>query len=148
MEGTSVFLSLLRYQKNAMNRGWNFSLMILSVLIFETSCIRYGDWDDNIKLSVRSVGFDARGDSVVITTKGSWWWITDVSVDNNCFYEFTGVDQQSDSYVIKQDCFLLERRDKHTLFIRVEANPLNVQRIITIGFEAGDYFDRVTITQK
>jgi len=132
-----------------MKRGLFSGLFILSVLFHLTSCIRYdGHWDDNIKLSVRSAEFDARGDSVVITTKGSWWWISDVSVDNNNFYGFRGVNQQSDSYTIKQDCFVLERRDKNTLFITVEANPLNVQRIITVGFQAGDYFDRVTITQK
>ena len=33
-------------------------------------------------------------------------------------------------------------------FIKVEANPNNVKRIITVGLEAGDYFDRVTVTQK
>ena len=54
----------------------------------------------------------------------------------------------ADKYSIKKDCFLVERRDKNTLFVRVDANPLNVIRTITIGFEAGDYFDRVTITQK
>ncbi len=43
---------------------------------------------------------------------------------------------------------IFERRDKHTLFIKVEENPLNAKRIITVGLEAGDYPDMVTITQK
>jgi len=29
-----------------------------------------------------------------------------------------------------------------------EENPLPIQRVIVVEFEAGDYFDRVTITQK
>ena len=59
-----------------------------------------------------------------------------------------GVDLQADNYIIKQDCFVVERRDKNTLFIKAEANPNNVKRIISVGLEAGDYFDRVTVTQK
>ena len=35
-----------------------------------------------------------------------------------------------------------------SIFFMAEANPLNVKRLITIGFEAGDYFDRVTISQQ
>ena len=42
----------------------------------------------------------------------------------------------------------MERPDIHTLFVKVEANPLNVQRIISVGLGNGDYFDRMTITQK
>jgi hypothetical protein len=107
-----------------------------------------GDWDDNIKLSTRTVDFNASGDSVTIKTGGSWWWITDISVDTIYYYGFTGVDLQSDNYMIKQNCFNVERRGKNTLFIKVDANTLNVSRIITVGLEAGDYFDRVKITQE
>jgi hypothetical protein len=107
-----------------------------------------GDWDDCIKLSVKTVEFSPLADSVTVTTGGSWWWITDVAVNGNDFYGFTDVDLTADSYVIKQDCFIVERRDKNTLVIKVEANPLNEQRVISVGLEAGDYFDRVIITQR
>jgi len=107
-----------------------------------------GIWDDIIHLSIKRVEFSAFGDSVTIKTGGDWWWISDVSVDSTWYYGFTDVDMQSDSYTIKQDCFTIEHRDKNTLFIKVAANPNNVERIITVGLEAGDYFDRVKITQK
>ena len=107
-----------------------------------------GDWDDNIKLSTRTVDFNASSDSVTIKTGGNWWWITDISVDTTYYYGFTGVDLQSDNYTIKQNCFVVERRGKNTLFIKVDANTLNVSRSITVGLEAGDYFDRVKIAQK
>lgn len=127
-------------------------LLIIFVNIF-SSCSKdnnkkKGNWDDNIKLSTKAVEFSALSDSVVIKTGGSWWWITDVAVDSNYFYGFTDVDLTADSYSIKQDCFIVERRDKNTLFIKVEANPLEVKRMITVGLQAGDYFDRVSITQK
>lgn len=41
----------------------------------------------------------------------------------------------------------MERRDKNTLFVKVNENPLQVQRVIIVELEAGDYFDSVTITQ-
>ena len=120
--------------------------------IMLTSCfdkvIPLGQWDDNIKLSTKSVNFSAATDSVTIKTKGSWWWISDIAVDTQHYYGFAGVDVQAESYSIKRDCFVVERRDKNTLFIRVDANPLNVKRIIRVELEAGDYFDGVTITQK
>jgi len=134
-----------------MKRFLTFSLLV-AFMITLLSCSelrKEGDWDDNIKLSTKAVVFSALSDSVKITTVGSWWWISDVSVNSDWFYGFNSdVNLEADSYIIKKDCFVVERRDKHTLFIKVEENPLNIQRIITVGLEAGDYFDRVTITQK
>jgi hypothetical protein len=125
-------------------------LLVSNIIFIISSCThnrKDGDWDDNIKLSVRTDEFTATPDSIIITTKGSWWWISDITVNDNHFYGF-GINPDSESYIIKKDCFLVERRDEHTLFIRLDENPLNVRRIVTIGLEAGDYFDRVTITQK
>ena len=107
-----------------------------------------GIWEDNIKLSTKSAEFSALGDSITIKTGGDWWWISDISVDNKWYYDFQLINIESNSYSIKLDCLVIERRDKNTLFIKVDSNPLNAKRIITVGLEAGDYFDRVTITQK
>lgn len=126
------------------------SLFIISVVIIY-SCINMkgiGKWDDNIHLSAKEFTFSASGDSAIIKTEGTFWWISDISVDTTYYYGFTDVNMMTDKYSIKKDCFLVERRDKNTLFVRVDSNPLNVKRIITVGFEAGDYFDRVTVTQK
>ena len=128
-------------------------ILVIIFAIALSSCTKIverklGDWDDNIHLSTKTVELSSSRDSVTIKTGGSWWWITDVSVDNTWYYGFTGVDMQADSYSIKKDCFVVERRDKNTLFVKVEANPNSIKRVITVGLEAGDYFDRVTITQK
>ena len=133
-----------------MKRVLIFILLVLNIIIITSSCTRIrkdGDWDDNIKLSIKADEFTADGDSVIITTKGGWWWISDIIVNDNYFYGF-GINPDSDNYRIKQDCFIVERRDIHTLFIRLDENPLNISRIVIVGLEAGDYFDRVTITQK
>ena len=131
-----------------MKRILLLNLFIILAITFY-SCSDYkGKWDDNIHLSVKAVEFNAFGDSAIIKTEGISWWISDVSVDTAYYYGFSGIDLLADNYLIKKDCFVIERQDKNTLFVKVEANPNNVKRIITVGFEAGDYFDRVTITQK
>jgi len=107
-----------------------------------------GDWDDNIHLSTRTAEFSASGDSVTIKTEGSWWWIDDISIDGNYYHDFRNINQQADSYSMKQDCIDVRRLDRNTLFVKVDANTLTSKRIISVGLEAGDYFDRVTITQK
>ncbi len=137
------------FNTKTMKRILSFILLIFIVLTIN-SCLhkKIGEWDDNIKLSTKAVEFDALSDSVTVKTGGSAWRISDVSVNSVYFYDFKSINFESDSYIIKQDCFVVERRDKNTLFIKVAENPLNVQRIITVGLEAGDYFDRVTITQK
>jgi hypothetical protein len=128
------------------------SLALSLLIIFSStliSCIsEIGKWDDNIKLSVREAEFNATGDSIVITTKGSWWWITDISIDSVNYYGFTGDNPDAESYSIIQDNLTVERRNTTTLFIKSGENPLNKKRILTVGLEAGDYFDRVIITQK
>lgn len=93
-----------------------------------------GDWDDNIKLSTKAVEFSALSDSVKITTGGSRWRVSDISVNSAWFYGFKNVNLEADSYIIQQDCSVIERRrDVNTLYIKVDANPLSVQRIITVG---------------
>jgi hypothetical protein len=125
-------------------------LIIIALTLYTCSKINHrkdGDWDDNIHLSDKTVVFKATSDSVIIKTEGSWWWVCNISVDNKYYYGFEGIDLQADNYIIKQDCFVVERRDKNTLFIKAEANPNNAKRVIIVGLEAGDYFDRVTVTQ-
>ena len=127
----------------------SITLMIVSfITIYSCSEKELGDWDDNIKLSTKAVEFSSLSDSVTIKTGGSGWWVSDVSVNSDWFYGFKDINLEADSYTIQQDCFVVERRDKNTLFIKVDENPLKIQRIITVGLQAGDYFDRVTITQK
>ena len=129
-----------------------FSFLIIGLVLMSYSCsnkqFNDGEWDDCIKLSAKNVEFASSEDSVIIKTGGTGWWITHVSVNDDRFYSFENVNPRADKFLIELDCFVIERRDKHTLFIKLEKNPLEVERIITIGLEAGDYFDGIKITQK
>jgi hypothetical protein len=126
----------------------NLSIISAVTLYSCHKIIDTGKWDDNIHLSAREFTFNGSGDSAIISTEGTSWWISDIAVDTTYYYAFTDINMLADKYSIKKYCFFVEHRDKKTLFVKVNANPLNVKRIITIGFEAGDYFDRITITQK
>jgi hypothetical protein len=127
-----------------MKKASIFILFFLSITLILPSC---GGWRDNIKLSTKTAQFSANGDSILITTKGDSWWLTGITVDNNRFDNFDGINVHADSYVVKQDCFIFQRRNANTLFIKLEPNPLSLKRTVIFELEAGDYFDRVTITQ-
>jgi hypothetical protein len=108
-----------------------------------------GKWDDNIKLSVKNVEFAAKGDSVTIKTEGDWWWINGISINgiSSVYYNRESIDLESDSYIIEGDCYTVERRDKNTLFVRMNENLTGKERKMIIDLEAGDYFDSVGIKQ-
>ena len=127
-------------------------VLFLSIALF-SSCDKTrldGDWDDIIKLSTNKVEFGAKADSVIIKTEGDGWWIEHIRL-NDSFYSYYGsdsIDLESDHYKIVEDDFVVERRDKNTLFVKLTDNLTGEERKMVISLEAGDYFDGVVITQK
>ncbi|MDP4240687.1 MAG: hypothetical protein Q8904_14585 [Bacteroidota bacterium] len=126
----------------------NLSLSIIFSIIFFSCSQQDGGWDDNIKLSRKTVEFSAAADSVLVTTGGISWWVNNVSVDSNGCKYYPGVTAEVDTFTIQHDCFIVKRRNKNTLFIKVDKNTQSINRTITVCLEAGDYFDYVTVTQK
>lgn len=108
-----------------------------------------GQWEDNIHLSTNSVEFSSKTDSVTITTQGDWWWVNGITFDDSIYnyYSQEGIDLESDNYLIEAEDFIVEKRDKNTLFVKISENTSSSPRIMSITLEAGDYFDYVTITQ-
>jgi hypothetical protein len=108
-----------------------------------------GDWDDNIKLSTKHVDFKFETDSILIATEGACWWVEGISFEDSVFqyYNREDIDLESDSYIISEEDFLVERRNKNTLFIKLEENDTRKIRVIKITLQAGNYFDVVTIKQ-
>lgn len=108
-----------------------------------------GKWDDNIKLSTKNVELTSKTDSVTITTEGDWWWIDAISFEDSTYsyYGREDINLESDSYSIIEEQFLVERRDKNTLFVKINENNIEKERVMNITFEAGDYFDYVNIKQ-
>ncbi len=84
-----------------------------------------------------------------ITTQGSWWWIDQISVNDSSYsyYNNEVVDLEADSYTINESFFVVERRNKTTLFIQMDKNTSGEERIMNLVLEAGNYFDYVTVKQ-
>ena len=123
-------------------------IICITVLAFYSCSDKEGEWDDVIILSEKNIEFGSEADSAIITTQGDWWWITGITVNNKTYRNSYYEDPELYNYCIEYNCVVVEKRDKHTLFIKVEDNMLAVNRYITIELEAGDYFDRISITQK
>jgi hypothetical protein len=121
-------------------------ITILFLMTIFSSCHKeIGNWSDNIHLSGKKFTFNANGDSVLITTKGKWWWLTFAKLDSTytpipsnavlCDFEYT----DSSFQIVRKSC--------DTLIVKINENNTNASRVLTIGLEAGDYFDAVQITQ-
>jgi len=108
-----------------------------------------GKWDDNIKLSTNKVELTSKKDSVTITTEGVGWWIDAVYFEDSIYryYNREDINLESDSYSIIEEQFFIEKRNKNTLFIKLNENNSGKERALNITFESGDYFDYLTINQ-
>lgn len=108
-----------------------------------------GKWDDIIKLSTKDVQLSAGADSATVTTEGDWWWIDGIAIGDTVYsyYGNDDVNLESESYTIIENNFTVERRDKNTLFVKLDANTTGNERLMRIYLEAGDYFDFLDVQQ-
>lgn len=128
-------------------------LLLLTIITMVSCSDRknlIGKWDDIIKLSTKNVEFSASADSVTIKTGGDWWWINYISFDDSIYIynNRQDIDILANSYTIVEDNFKVIRRDKNTLFVRVNPNTTGAERNMRILLEAGDYFDGISLKQK
>ncbi|WP_166965440.1 hypothetical protein [Yeosuana marina] len=127
------------------------SLLLLVILLTTFACSNsdspIGKWEDNIKLSKKTVQFSADSNSVIITTKGEWWWINNVSLDGSTTFDFGDIDTTKSNFVIEDTEFKIERKNTTEIHIEMTKNQTDAERVLRIGLEAGDYFDGITITQ-
>lgn len=123
--------------------------VVISVLAF--SCETedpIGKWDDNIHLSSKSLDFNPMGDSIIVTTGKAGWWLTNIMVNGESYYLPQDVDIQAESYDLETGEILVQKRDNYTIFIRVQGNKENYERIVSVGLQNGNYFDRIVIRQE
>ena len=129
----------------------NIVLLFIFGLFLFTSCDKKGKqdgiWDDNIELSVKDVEFGVEADSVLISTKGDWWWVCEITFNDSINAIDSTINLEADSYSIIGNNYVIERRDKNSLFVKLDENKTGKERVLLIGLEAGDYFDHVKIMQ-
>ncbi len=124
---------------------------LLLILISNYSCSKLdkpdGLWDDNIKLSQKDVQFTADIDSIVITTEGEWWWIHEILMNGSSYIDFSTTDTTSKNFIFAETEFRIVRKNATEIHIEMTKNQTGAERVLFIGLEAGDYFDRIIITQ-
>ncbi|RLD46387.1 MAG: hypothetical protein DRI86_03280 [Bacteroidetes bacterium] len=129
----------------------NIVLLFIFGISFLTSCDKKGGqdgiWDDIIELSIKDVEFGVKADSVLISTKGDWWWVCEITFNDSINAIDSTINLEANSYSIIGDNYVIERRNKNSLFVKLDENKTGKERVLLIGLEAGDYFDHVKITQ-
>ena len=105
-----------------------------------------GLWDDIIKLSEKEVTISAESNSLVITTEGTEWWINEIGLDDDWSYDIDGIDTKQD-FLIEENDFIIERRNTNEIHISMTENQSDLDRILSITLQAGNYSDRVRIIQ-
>ncbi len=136
----------------------NFSFLIMKKLLvllawmaLFSACHKTpdGKWEDIIKLSVKNVQFGSDADSVIVTAQGDWWWIDGITFNDSTFC--TQADEnykpETEHYTFARNGYVVEKRDKHTLFVKLDKNSTGKERTLSVSLEAGDYFDGVTVKQ-
>lgn len=134
-----------------MTVGKIFTTGILGILFLSLlSCDSkdpIGKWDDNIKLSEKEVNVTAEANKVLITTKGTWWWIDEISVNGEHDFDVSDIDTSRENFLIEEDVFIIERRNVNEIHISISKNDSGSERILFIGLQAGDYFDGIWLKQ-
>ncbi len=128
-----------------------FLLVILNLILISCSEKEdkqiIGKWEDNIKLSEKQVKFSNQKDSVKITTEGKNWWFNSIEF-NNKQINFNRDDYGLKNFIIENSDFRIERKNSQEIYILINKNKTNKKRILLITLQAGDYFDRIEVTQK
>lgn len=123
-----------------------YSILVVSLFVF-LSCSddTDGDWDDNIKLSQKTVELPADNSSFLITTEGTGWWINGVSFNGNIDHEVS--ENASGGFLIESDEFIVDRRAEKEIYIQLSENTTGTVRTLVVGLENGNYFDGISVTQ-
>lgn len=125
-----------------------FSSLLLASLVL-TGCDSDeidGQWNDNIKLSQRTVEFSQKRDSILITTEGEGWWIAGISFEGASDYQHGSIGHEE--FLLEEEHFELERRSPTTLYIEFQANQTSNPQILFVQLQNGNYFDGVKVTQQ
>jgi len=123
------------------------TLILIFIISSCTSENEDGKWDDNIKLSQKTVTLNSNENSITITTESTYWWLNGISL-NNDIIDLTSVDKLSKNFVIINPDFQVERKeDGKKIIITLNQNNTNSERILVIGMQNGDYFDGIKIIQ-
>jgi len=122
------------------------TLTVFFLIVLSCADSKDGDWDDNIKLSQKEVQFSSDQNNIAISTEGTGWWISEVSMDGEV-YDLNGIDTTKENFTIEETDFSIERKNSTEVYISMQQNPAESSRVLIFGLQAGNYFDGIKITQ-
>ena len=124
-----------------------FYISSVILFFFTISCGKQiGKWDDNIKLSQKTAILNSSKNSITITTKSTGWWLNSITY-NNTIVDVRNIKEAAMNFVVNHADFQVERKDGNKIIITMNENTTNVDRLLSLGLQNGNYFDGLTITQ-
>tara|TARA_B110000240_G_C13350626_1_gene389583 strand:+ start:225 stop:515 length:291 start_codon:yes stop_codon:yes gene_type:complete len=91
--------------------------------------------------------FDSLENSAIIKTRGDSWWISKIFFKDGQTFDLSNVDTTANNFTVTESEFILERKNGKEIAIKLFKNTTGSQRILTVGLQAGNYFDGITIIQ-
>lgn len=105
-----------------------------------------GPSGDVIKLSQKEATFSSESNTITITSQYKGWWIYGIFMDKSEVAKGE-VNLLAENFVFKNADFQIEKKEGNTLIITMNKNTTNKERLLTVGLEAGNYFNHINITQ-
>jgi len=122
-------------------------LLLLTVNIScsktELDCL--GCSSDVIAFSQKNIQFNSEDNNITITSKGSWW-LNSITLDGNII-DTKGIHYASKQYKVEHQNFTFEKKNAKEIFIRLSANTTSKERKLLIEVQAGNYHDRIFVSQ-
>ena len=83
--------------------------------------------------------------NIEILTIGTGWWIGEVSINGESF-DLEGIDTTNENFIIIQTEFTIERKNSTEVYISMQQNQSETERVLLTGLQAGTYFDEIKVT--
>ena len=126
--------------------NWVFSILCLAGMLTACTNDEVGFGEDTIKFSEKEVQVPASQSSYLITTQGTFWWISELYLAGNQI-DYSSVDTSRGDFLIDNPEFSIERDNSTQINIQLNTNTTGVQRELLIYLQAGNYGDRIRVVQ-
>ncbi len=115
--------------------------------MFSCSDEQDGKWDDNIKLSTKTITMPASKSSFTVNTQSTNYWVDAISF-NGEVADLSQIDQYSKNWNFESTEYEIERKeDGKKIAITMNANTSGADRVLIISLQNGNYFDGIRVTQ-
>lgn len=139
---------MIHFKKNIMIKIKFFiCCLFMGLIMFSCSDEQDGQWDDNIKLSTKTITMPASQSSFTVNTQSTNYWLSGISLDGD-IADLSHIDHLSKNWVVETTEYEIQRKeDGKKIAITMNANTSGADRVLIISFQSGNYFDGIRVTQ-